>query len=188
MFCFFVQDSNTKEIDPNTANPIVIEMLEYTPVNMGGTMRLGSKKTIFQATKNGDESTIQKLYGSADSVWERHRHRYEINPDYVAQLQKAGMEFVGIDEKNERMEIMELHGHPYYVAVQFHPEYLSRPLKPSPPFFGLILAAKGKLKAYLDNGCKFSPRESSDNSSGLLYLLFIFINFILFYFSILRRR
>lgn len=159
-------------MNENTANPIVIEMLEYTPEQMGGTMRLGSKKTIFQQTRKG-MSTIQKLYGGVDAVWERHRHRYEINPAYVDQLQKAGMEFVGIDEKNERMEIMELDGHPYYVAVQFHPEYLSRPLKPSPPFLGLILAAKGKLKAFLDNGCKFSPREYSDNSSAGKSALFV---------------
>lgn len=64
------------------------------------------------------------------------------------------------------MEIVELENHPYYVAVQFHPEYLSRPLKPSPPFVGLILASIGKLKSYLNKGCRLSPREMSDNSSG----------------------
>lgn len=64
------------------------------------------------------------------------------------------------------MEIAELEGHSYYVAVQFHPEYLSRPLKPSPPFLGLILASVGKLKQYLARGCKFSPRQLSDNESG----------------------
>lgn len=64
------------------------------------------------------------------------------------------------------MEIAELEGHSYYVATQFHPEYLSRPLKPSPPFLGLILASVGKLKYYLARGCKFSPRQLSDNESG----------------------
>lgn len=76
------------------------------------------------------------------------------------------MKFVGTDSEKERMEIMELNDHPYYVAVQFHPEYLSRPLKPSPPFVGLILASVGKLSSYLNNGCKLSPRVLSDNSSG----------------------
>lgn len=65
------------------------------------------------------------------------------------------------------MEILELKEHPYYVAVQYHPEYLSRPMSPSPPFLGLILAAKDRLHGYLNRGCKFSPREhQSDYDSG----------------------
>lgn len=59
-----------------------------------------------------------------------------------------------------------LDNHPYYVAVQFHPEYLSRPLKPSPPFLGLILASVKKLEKFLDHGCRLSPRDMSDISSG----------------------
>lgn len=73
---------------------------------------------------------------------------------------------LGHDEENLRMEIAELEGHSYYVATQFHPEYLSRPLKPSPPFLGLILASVGKLKHYLAKGCKLSPQVVSDNDSG----------------------
>lgn len=64
------------------------------------------------------------------------------------------------------MEIAELEGHSYYVATQFHPEYLSRPLKPSPPFLGLILASVGKLKYYLARGCRLSPYQVSDTESG----------------------
>lgn len=108
----------------------------------------------------------EKLYGSPKSVNERHRHRYEINPKYVAQLEAAGLKFVGTDDENTRMEIVELSDHPYYVGVQYHPEYLSRPLKPSPPFMGLILASVGKLKSYLNKGCRLSPRELSDNNSS----------------------
>lgn len=157
-----LKNANSKEIDPLIEHPIVVEMLEYNPENMGGTMRLGSKKTVFKAN---DQSKIRKLYGQPDAVFERHRHRYEINKDYVARLEEAGMKFVGVDEKNERMEIMELDDHPYYVGVQFHPEYLSRPLQPSPPFLGLILAAKNRLSAYLNNDCRYSPRDQSDSSS-----------------------
>lgn len=138
-------------------------MLEYTPENMGGTMRLGSKKTVFKPNNN---SKICKLYGSPAAIHERHRHRYEVNPAYVDRLEAAGMKFVGIDDKNERMEVMELQGHPYYVAVQFHPEYTSRPLRPSPPFVGLIMAAKKKLTTYLERDCRFSPSEQSNASSG----------------------
>lgn len=64
---------------------------------------------------------------------------------------------------SERMEILELEKHPYFVAVQFHPEYLSRPMSPSPPFLGLVLAAKDKLKSFLARGCKLSPRKQSDS-------------------------
>lgn len=60
------------------------------------------------------------------------------------------------------MEILELEKHPYYIGVQFHPEYLSRPFAPSPPFLGLILAARDKLKSYLAKGCRLSPRDQSD--------------------------
>lgn len=74
-------------------------------------------------------------------IEERHRHRYEINPDYVKQFNDAGLRFVAQDESGKRMEILELDDHPYFVAVQYHPEYLSKPFAPSPPFFGLIKAA-----------------------------------------------
>lgn len=98
---------------------------------------------------------------------ERHRHRYEVNKTYVPQLEEAGLKFVGTDEDEARMEIVELDNHPYYVAVQFHPEYLSRPLKPSPPFMGLILASLGKLKGYLNKGLRLSPRQMNGSSSGM---------------------
>lgn len=69
------------------------------------------------------------------------------------------------------MEIMELEDHPYYVAVQYHPEYLSRPMDPSPPFLGLLLAAKDRLKSYFVRGCKLSPREPQSDfyDSGMCY-------------------
>lgn len=81
----------------------------------------------------------------------------------------------GTDENGERMEVIELADHPYYVATQYHPEYLSRPLKPSPPFLGLVLAAVGRLQLYLSRGCRLSPRESDNDSdyidSGKIVLL-----------------
>jgi hypothetical protein len=90
------------------------------------------------------------LYGDVDHVDERHRHRYEVNPIYVPELEKQGMIFTGQSEDGNRMEIMELNGHPYFVAVQYHPEYISRPHKPSAPYLGLVLAATGKLKRFLE--------------------------------------
>lgn len=155
-----LEDVNSTEVDPTTKNPIVIDMPEHHTGQMGGTMRLGRRTTIFKG-----ESVIRKLYGSVDSVGERHRHRYEVNPDFVAQLEAQGLKFVGHDKDKKRMEILELENHPYYVATQYHPEYLSRPLKPSPPFMGLILASVGKLQSYLNQGCRLSPRQLSDESS-----------------------
>jgi CTP synthase len=75
------------------------------------------------------------------------------------------MKFVGRDESGKRMEIMELEGHPFYVGVQYHPEYISRPLNPSRPYLGLVLAATGKLTGYLSRGCRMSPRGSALSDS-----------------------
>lgn len=98
----------------------------------------------------------EKLYDDKDSVDERHRHRYEVNPTYVRDMELAGLSFVGKDETGQRMEIIEIQDHPYYVAVQYHPEYLSRPMKPSPPYVGLLLAASSQLEEYLINPNMFS--------------------------------
>ncbi|XP_033226029.1 CTP synthase-like isoform X2 [Belonocnema kinseyi] len=159
-----LSNANSTEFDSETENPLVIDMPEHNQGQMGGTMRLGKRTTIFTE----GESAIKQLYGNKDSVEERHRHRYEVNPKFVTALEAAGMKFVGHDEKLERMEIIELEGHPYYVATQYHPEYLSRPLKPSPPFLGLILASVGKLESYLSKDTrKASPEIISDNDSAV---------------------
>jgi CTP synthase len=76
-------------------------------------------------------------------VKERHRHRYEVNPDYIPKLEGAGLKYVGRSDDGRRMEILELRGHPNIVASQFHPELKSRPLRPSPIHLGLVRAAAG---------------------------------------------
>nr|ACU15148.1 unknown [Glycine max] len=90
-------------------------------------------------------------YGNSEYVDERHRHRYEVNPDVIETLEEAGLKFVGKDESGKRMEILELPSHPFYVGAQFHPEFKSRPARPSALFLGLILAATGKLEAYISS-------------------------------------
>jgi hypothetical protein len=84
------------------------------------------------------------------------------------------------------MEIVELDDHPYFVATQYHPEYLSRPLKPSPPFFGLILASVGKLQSYIARGCRLTPRQLSDVESGnykeLIAGKIVFLKIFYYYF------
>lgn len=156
-------NANTTEVDPDVEHALVIDMPEHHPGDMGGTMRLGRRTTLFKEEK----SVIKQLYGNASQIEERHRHRYEVNPKYVEQLEAKGLKFVGHDSEKTRMEIVELQDHPYYVATQFHPEYLSRPLKPSPPFLGLILASVGKLDAYLKEGNKlFSSAHVTSESSS----------------------
>ncbi|KAM4700545.1 CTP synthase 2 isoform 1-T1 [Discoglossus pictus] len=155
------KDANSTEFDSSTKNPVVIDMPEHHPGNMGGTMRLGKRKTVFKT----NDSVLRTLYGNTDFVEERHRHRYEVNPELTQQLEEKGLNFVGHDTEGQRMEIIELRGHPYFVGVQFHPEFSSRPLKPSPPYLGLMLAASGKLNTYLQNGCKLSPRDNYSDLS-----------------------
>ena len=104
-------------------------------------MRLGSRPTLWQH----DGSTIRALYGPGEAVDERHRHRYEVNPDLIERIEEAGLVFVGKDESGQRCEIFELNDHPYYVGVQFHPEFKSRPGKPSPPVLGVLKAASDQL-------------------------------------------
>ncbi|KAL4342723.1 hypothetical protein AHAS_Ahas11G0006900 [Arachis hypogaea] len=152
-----VKDATSTEFDPNTKSPYVIFMPEGSKTHMGGTMRLGSRRTYFQ-TK---ECKSAKLYGCRSFIDERHRHRYEVNPDFVSRLENAGLSFTGKDETGQRMEIAELPNHPYFVGVQFHPEFKSRPGKPSPLFLGFIAAACGQLDVVLQ-------RCSNVDSNSLL--------------------
>ncbi|KAF3924949.1 hypothetical protein ABW21_db0209295 [Orbilia brochopaga] len=129
-------------------SPVVMFMPEIDKATMGGNMRLGIRPTVFQ---DGTEwSKLRDLYGQPDQILERHRHRYEINNTYVQQLEDAGLPFIGRDTAGERMEIIELRDHPWFVGVQFHPEYLSRVLKPSKPYLGFIAAACGSLDRLLE--------------------------------------
>ncbi|CAK7335976.1 unnamed protein product [Dovyalis caffra] len=140
-----LQDANSTEFDPDTKSPCVIFMPEGSKTHFGGTMRLGSRRTYFQLM----DCKSAKLYGNRGFVDERHRHRYEVNPDMVSHLEDAGLLFTGKDETGRRMQIVELPNHPYFVGVQFHPEFKSRPGNPSALFLGLIAAACGQLDSLL---------------------------------------
>jgi CTP synthase len=145
-------DANSTEFNEDASKQVVIFMPEIDKENMGGTMRLGARNTKFtHAHADGSESTTKHLYGGHEEISERHRHRYEVNPEHVDEVHDAGLKFVGRDETGTRMEVAELprSEHPFFVGVQYHPEFKSRPLKPSPPFHGLLLAATGQLDAYL---------------------------------------
>ncbi|CAL4962330.1 unnamed protein product [Urochloa decumbens] len=144
-----LRGANSTEFDPTATSPCVIFMPEGSKTHMGATMRLGSRTTYFQA--NGCKSA--RLYGNAISVDERHRHRYEVNPDMIQDFERAGLQFVGKDESGRRMEIIELPSHKFFIGAQFHPEFKSRPGKPSPLFLGLIAAASGQLEPLLQRSC-----------------------------------
>ena len=135
-----LENANSTEFDENTPNPAVVFMPEISKTHMGGTMRLGTKPTPFLV----DDCKIRRLYGGAEHVDERHRHRYEVNPDLIERIEAEGLVYVGKDETGQRCEIMELENHPYYVGTQYHPEFKSRPNRPSPPFLGLLKAAVGQ--------------------------------------------
>jgi len=150
-----LKDANSTEFDQATSTPIVVFMPEGSKTHMGGTMRLGSRKTMLQKV----DCITAKLYQQEQFIEERHRHRYEVNPEMVPQLEEQGLRFVGIDESGDRMEVVELQGHPFYVGAQFHPEFKSRPRKPSPLFLGLCLAAAGRLDNFL-SGTALSPLKA----------------------------
>lgn len=138
--------ATSREFDANVddANAAVIFMPEGSKETMGGTMRLGARSTLLKAS-----TKAQGLYDGASIISERHRHRYEVNPDLVEGLEKAGLIFSGRDETGRRMEIVELPSdvHPYFVAVQFHPEFKSRPQRPAPVFLGLLESIKSLKEA-----------------------------------------
>jgi CTP synthase len=98
-------------------------------------MRLGAQKVIVTPGSKAFE-----LYGTTE-IWERHRHRFEVNPDFIPQLESCGWKFTGRCPDGIKMEIGELEGHPFFVASQFHPEFKSRPRKPSPLHVGLVKSA-----------------------------------------------
>lgn len=135
-----MKNANSTEFDENTPQPAVVFMPEISKTHMGGTMRLGTKPTPFLV----EDCKIKRLYGNQSYVDERHRHRYEVNPELISKIEKAGLIYVGKDETGQRCEIMELEDHPYYVGTQYHPEFKSRPGRPSPPFLGLLKASIGE--------------------------------------------
>jgi CTP synthase len=126
-------DANSTEFDEYTKHP-VIHIMEYqkTITNKGGTMRLGAYPAILKP-----DSLAARAYGATE-ISERHRHRYEFNNTYRAELEAKGLILAGVSPNNELVEIIELANHPWFVGVQFHPEFKSRPNKPHPLFRDFI--------------------------------------------------
>lgn len=130
-------NAHTTEVDEDTNDAVISIMEEQKDVTqMGGTMRLGAYDCELRA-----DSKLAEIYGTTH-ISERHRHRYEFNNEYLDAFEKAGMIPVGRNPKTQLVEVMELKNHPYYVAVQFHPEYKSTVENPHPLFVAFIKAAK----------------------------------------------
>ena len=147
-----LQGANSTEIDKNTPHPIVALITEWQNVDgsteqrdessdIGGTMRLGAQPCHLDAG-----SIVRALYG-AETISERHRHRYEINNNYIEQLAEKGMKVVGWSGDRSLVEIVEVPDHPWFVACQFHPEFTSDPRSGHPLFTGYIQAAVAHARA-----------------------------------------
>ncbi len=136
-----LEDPNTTEIDKNCKNPVVCLLDDqYSITDMGGTMRLGT-----YPCKLKEGSKAYDAYGSL-IVHERHRHRYEFNNNYKSQYEKFGMVFSGTSPDGNLVEVIELAGHPWFLAVQSHPEFKSKPTSAHPLFTGFVKAC-GLYKA-----------------------------------------
>ncbi len=135
-----LKDANTREVNPNSKN-IVIDIMESQKENLknnlyGGSMRLGAYKAILK------KGTIARESYKTDEIIERHRHRYEVNPAYIKNIQEKGLVFSGYSPDGSLMEIAELPKtvHPFFLGTQFHPEFLARPLSSHPLFSAFIKA------------------------------------------------
>jgi CTP synthase len=128
--------ANSTEFDRATPHPVIDLLPEQRAIaDKGGTMRLGLYPVVL-----AEGSLAARLYGQS-IIHERHRHRYEVNNDYLHRLEKEGLHASGVWAEKDVVEVIELPDHPYFVAGQFHPEFRSRPWDPHPLFAAFIRAA-----------------------------------------------
>jgi CTP synthase len=131
-----LEGADSTEFDPDTPHPVIFKLRDLVGVEaMGGTMRLGAYPCLLK-----EGSLAERIYGSR-IISERHRHRYEFNPNYEEVLKRRGLLFSGKSPDGRFVEIIELPGHPWFLGCQFHPEFKSKPLDPHPLFVSFIRAA-----------------------------------------------
>ena len=135
------EDADSSELDPDTEHPVIDLMPDQEQVDdKGGTMRLGAYPCRLR-----EGSRLFGIYASVMNeegiISERHRHRYEFNTDYEGCYEDAGMKLAGRSPDGRLVEAIELSGHPFYIGVQYHPEFKSRPQRPHPLFFSFLEAA-----------------------------------------------
>ena len=133
-------DAHTAEINPKSSHVVIDIMPEQKKLlennNYGATMRLGAYPAMLK------EGTIAYSAYGVGEIYERHRHRYEVNPEYIGEIEKAGLVFSGVSPDGKLMEIAELpkSAHPFFLGTQFHPEFKARPLHPHPLFTAFVEA------------------------------------------------
>ncbi len=147
-------EANSTEFDPSTPHPVIDLMSSQEDVeDMGGTMRLG-----LYAAKLAEGSKVRNLYGE-ELVYERHRHRWEVNNRYRRDLEAGGMRLSGLSPDDNLVEYIELVDHPFFVGTQAHPEFRSRPDTPHPLFRGLVAAADARRRHVVDLSAEEGTEE-----------------------------
>ncbi len=140
-----IENANSIEVDEHTSSPLISLMEEQKKItHLGGTMRLGSWECELT-----EGSKASEIYSNAKIINERHRHRFEVNNQYEKQLEEAGLKATGRNKETQLVEIVELENHPWYVGVQYHPEYKSTVANPHPLFVSFIAAALSHKKNQL---------------------------------------
>jgi CTP synthase len=157
-----LKDADSTEFDPDTPFPVIFKLRDLVDVDeLGGTMRLG-----VYPCELAEGSLARDIYQGAENISERHRHRYEFNPEFRETLETAGLGFSGVSPDGKFVEIVELPRdvHPWFVGCQFHPEYRSKPLTPHPLFASFVNAAfscRMQSEAIMDEraDAELVPRE-----------------------------
>jgi len=156
-----LEGAHSTEFDKDTRHPVICLLDEQKSItNLGGTMRLGAHPARLLPT-----STAAQCYGSAE-ISERHRHRYEFNNVYRPQFAAHGMQVVGTSPDGGLVEIVEIPAHPWFVAVQFHPEFKSQPTRPHPLFAGFVGAALRRHKARSERALQAAPPADPQAVAG----------------------
>lgn len=141
-----LRDADSTEFNEETPFPVIFKLRDLVDVDeLGGTMRLGDYPCVLKP-----DSLASQVYHGAAEIGERHRHRYEFNPEFRSALEREGMVFSGVSPDGKFVEMIELprDTHPYFVACQFHPEYKSKPLAAHPLFVSFVEAAwKNRMRS-----------------------------------------
>jgi CTP synthase len=147
--------ANSTEFEQDTPHPVIDIMPDQVGVDMGGTMRLGRWPCRISP------GTLAAEVYDAELVYERHRHRYEVNNRYRDALEEAGMVFSGTSPDGRLVEIAELKDHPFFIGSQFHPEFKSRPLHPHPLFYGFVGACAGTPKGAIPEPVRRAEEQAA---------------------------